>query len=71
MAADMSYRLGWIDESIQKRTFDILEQAKLPVAPPKGMTVEKFRNIMAVSTLILTEALDISDCFFNSEEQSC
>ncbi|XP_051189208.1 3-dehydroquinate synthase, chloroplastic [Lolium perenne] len=48
MAADMSYRLGWIDESIQKRTFDILEQAKLPVAPPKGMTVEKFRNIMAV-----------------------
>jgi 3-dehydroquinate synthase len=54
MAADMSYRLGWIDESIQKRTFDILEQAKLPVAPPKGMTVEKFRNIMAVSTLIRT-----------------
>ncbi|KAM0835528.1 hypothetical protein ACQ4PT_062872 [Festuca glaucescens] len=48
MAADMSYRLGWIDESIQKRTFDILEQAKLPVAPPKGMTVEKFKNIMAV-----------------------
>jgi 3-dehydroquinate synthase len=61
MAADMSYRLGWIDESIQKRTLDILQQAKLPVTPPKGMTVEKFRNIMAVSnyisTLILVEAL--------------
>ncbi|KAM0848316.1 hypothetical protein ACQ4PT_054472 [Festuca glaucescens] len=48
MAADMSYRLGWIDESMQKRTLDILEQAKLPVAPPKGMTVEKFKNIMAL-----------------------
>ncbi|KAM3277164.1 hypothetical protein ACQJBY_045159 [Aegilops geniculata] len=48
MAADMSYRLGWIDESIKKRTFDILDQANLPVTPPKGMTVEKFRNIMAV-----------------------
>ena len=64
MAADMSYRLGWIDESIKKRTFDILDQAKLPVTSPKGMTVEKFRNIMAVSTLNIGRSrlicLDIS-----------
>lgn len=51
----MSYRLGWIHESIKKRTIDILEQAKLPVALPKGMTVEKFKNIMAVSILIMAE----------------
>ncbi|XP_062194080.1 3-dehydroquinate synthase, chloroplastic-like [Phragmites australis] len=48
MAADMSHRLGWIDESIKKRTVDILEQANLPIAPPETMTVEKFKNIMAV-----------------------
>ncbi|KAL6655154.1 hypothetical protein ACP70R_005980 [Stipagrostis hirtigluma subsp. patula] len=48
MAADMSHRLGWIDESIKKRTVDILQQAKLPIAPPEAMTVEKFKNIMAV-----------------------
>ncbi|XP_066399843.1 3-dehydroquinate synthase, chloroplastic-like [Miscanthus floridulus] len=48
MAADMSYRLGWIDESLKNRVVDILKQAKLPIAPPEAMTVEKFKNIMAV-----------------------
>jgi 3-dehydroquinate synthase len=53
MAVDMSYRLGWIDESIKKRAVDILEKAKLPIAPPETMTLEKFKNIMAVSNLRL------------------
>ncbi|XP_066394727.1 3-dehydroquinate synthase, chloroplastic-like [Miscanthus floridulus] len=48
MTADMSYRLGWIDESLKNRVVDILKQAKLPIAPPEVMTVEKFKNIMAV-----------------------
>ncbi|ONM61273.1 3-dehydroquinate synthase chloroplastic [Zea mays] len=48
MATDMSHRLGWIDDSIRKRVVDILKQAKLPIAPPETMTVEKFKNIMAV-----------------------
>lgn len=48
----MSHRLGWIDESIKKRTVDILAKAKLPITPPETMTVEKFKSIMAVSTLI-------------------
>jgi len=56
MAADMSYRLGWIDESLKNRVVDILKQAKLPIAPPEVMTVEKFKNIMAVSTLRLPAA---------------
>jgi 3-dehydroquinate synthase len=47
----MSHRLGWIDESIRKRVVDILEQAKLPITPPETMTVDKFKSIMAVSTL--------------------
>ena len=59
MAVDMSHRLGWIDESIKKRVIDILEQAKLPITPPEAMTVEKFKNIMSVSTLRLAEALEL------------
>nr|AFK49472.1 unknown [Lotus japonicus] len=48
MAADMSYRLGWIDDSIVRRVRDILIQAKLPIAPPETMTVDIFKNVMAV-----------------------
>ncbi|VFQ99071.1 unnamed protein product [Cuscuta campestris] len=48
MAVDMSRRLGWIDDSIVQRVGHILQQAKLPTAPPKTMTVEKFQSIMAV-----------------------
>lgn len=46
---DMSYRLGWIDESIVKRVNKILERAKLPTTPPESMTVSMFKSIMAVS----------------------
>uniref|UniRef100_A0A1D1ZB29 3-dehydroquinate synthase, chloroplastic n=1 Tax=Anthurium amnicola TaxID=1678845 RepID=A0A1D1ZB29_9ARAE len=48
MAVDMSYRLGWIDDTIVKRVLNILQQAKLPTAPPGEMTVEKFMVSMAV-----------------------
>lgn len=48
MAVDMSYRLGWIDDSIVKRVHHILREAKLPTAPPETMTVEMFKSVMAV-----------------------
>lgn len=48
MAVDMSYRLGWIDESLVKRVHSILKQAKLPTAPPETITVEMFKSVMAV-----------------------
>lgn len=48
MAVDMSYRLGWIDDSIAKRVYSILEQANLPTAPPDALTVEMFKSVMAV-----------------------
>ena len=34
MAADMSRRLGWIDDALVQRIRALNEQAKLPVAPP-------------------------------------
>ncbi|KAL3527232.1 hypothetical protein ACH5RR_011888 [Cinchona calisaya] len=48
MAVDMSYRLGWIEDSLVKRVDRILKQAKLPTAPPEIMTVEMFKSVMAV-----------------------
>ena len=34
MAADMSYRLGWIDAVLLQRIRALNEKAKLPVVPP-------------------------------------
>lgn len=35
MAADLSCRLGWIEPSLLHRTKKLLQQAELPIAPPK------------------------------------
>ncbi|XP_019177446.1 PREDICTED: 3-dehydroquinate synthase, chloroplastic-like [Ipomoea nil] len=48
MAVDMSRRLGWIDDSLVQRVDKILQQTKLPTVPPKTMTIEMFKSIMAV-----------------------
>ena len=48
MAADLSRRLGWIDDSLENRVVDLMKRAKLPIAPPSGMTVEQFKSFMAV-----------------------
>jgi 3-dehydroquinate synthase len=39
MAADMSARLGWIDQALVERTKRILQAAGLPILPPPGMWV--------------------------------
>ncbi|DBA95194.1 TPA: hypothetical protein ACH3X3_013097 [Trebouxia sp. C0006] len=57
MAADMSHRLGWIDQSILDRTRRLLQRAKLPVEAPQGMTQHKFRDLMAVDKKVLDGAL--------------
>lgn len=49
MAVDLSYRLGWIDDSLVKRVHKILLQANLPTAAPETMTVDMFKSVMAVS----------------------
>ncbi|XP_068640177.1 3-dehydroquinate synthase, chloroplastic-like [Aristolochia californica] len=48
MAVDLSYRLGWIDDSLVQRVLTILQQARLPTAPPDSITVEMFKSTMAV-----------------------
>ena len=48
MAADLSLRLGWIDESVAARTLALLKKFNLPVDVPECMTVETFEKLMAV-----------------------
>ncbi|KAL5706453.1 3-dehydroquinate synthase [Ranunculus cassubicifolius] len=74
MAVDMSYRLGWIDESVMKRAFDILEKAKLPTTPPPIMTVDMFKSYMAVDKKVADGLLrlillkgPLGNCVFTGE----
>ncbi|WOG85945.1 hypothetical protein DCAR_0105138 [Daucus carota subsp. sativus] len=48
MAVDMSYHLGWIDNSVVERANKIIKQAKLPTRPPANMTAEMFKSAMAL-----------------------
>lgn len=46
MAADLSHRLGWITIADQLRIKKLIERAKLPTTPPKGMTQNQFISLM-------------------------
>jgi len=50
MAATMSAKMGWIDEELVKRTYDILISAKCPVELPvdSPMNTEKFLKAMSI-----------------------
>ena len=50
MAATMSEKMGWIDDKLKQRIYDILESADLPVKLPKDspMTVEIFNKLMSL-----------------------
>ena len=50
MAATMSAKMGWIDEELVKRTYDILISAKCPVDLPvdSPMNTEKFLKAMSI-----------------------
>ena len=48
MAADLSLRHKWIDETVKQRTINLLEKSALPVKSPPEMTIEQYMNAMAV-----------------------
>ncbi|KAL6528666.1 hypothetical protein OROMI_029311 [Orobanche minor] len=74
MAVDMSHRLGWIDDSLVKRVYMILQQAKLPTAPPETMTMDMFKSVMAVDKKVADGLLrlillkgPLGDCVFTGD----
>ena len=48
MAAELSYRMGWITEGDVERIKAIIMAAHLPISPPKEMSVDQFMSLMAV-----------------------
>ncbi len=48
MAADLSYRLGWLKQESVEKIKNILIKAKLPHAIPSGISVEQMQKNMAV-----------------------
>ena len=64
-AADLSRRLGWLNDADVQRVQNIFKTAKLPITPPAEMTTEQYLDLMAVDKknldgkirVILLEAL--------------
>jgi 3-dehydroquinate synthase len=48
MAADLSLRHHWIDETVKQRTIDLLEKSALPVKSPSEMTPDDYMSAMAI-----------------------
>lgn len=48
MAADLSARLGWIDDAAQARIRSLIARCGLPVAAPAEITIERWLELMAV-----------------------
>ncbi|UJJ33387.1 3-dehydroquinate synthase [Halopseudomonas maritima] len=53
MALDLSCRLGWVTDAERQRAVALIAAAGLPVAPPKGMRVADFEQLMAVDKKVL------------------
>ncbi|WP_150047363.1 MULTISPECIES: 3-dehydroquinate synthase [Methylomonas] len=47
-AADLSRRLGWLNDAEVARIIAILQAARLPVDPPSDMTTEQYIDLMSV-----------------------
>ncbi|MFT4045098.1 MAG: 3-dehydroquinate synthase [Solimonas sp.] len=57
MAADLSARLGWIDESDARRCVQLVARAGLPVRPPAGMRSTEFRALMSLDKKVASGKL--------------
>ncbi|KAL3645471.1 hypothetical protein CASFOL_010651 [Castilleja foliolosa] len=57
MAVDMSYRIGWIDDSLVKRVHTIFRAAKLHTTPSETMTMHIFKSLMALDKKVANGVL--------------
>ena len=57
MAADLSRRLGWIDQSSVARIRHLLQGFGLPVQPPSSIPTERWLELMAVDKKVLDGTL--------------
>ncbi len=57
MAASMSNQMGWMSDEDTQKTFNLIEQARLPCKAPDSMTAEKFLDLMSVDKKVLDGVL--------------
>jgi 3-dehydroquinate synthase len=57
MAADLSERLGWLGRTDLLRIESLLEAASLPIKAPKEISVDRFRDLMAVDKKVIDGTL--------------
>jgi 3-dehydroquinate synthase len=53
MAAEMSCRLGWIDDNKVNKINALLNRASLPASPPESMSGADFMGLMSVDKKVL------------------
>ena len=53
MAADLSYRSGWISREAVQRIGKLLQQAGLPVEPPAELDIERYLRLMKVDKKVM------------------
>jgi 3-dehydroquinate synthase len=53
LAAELSSRLGWIDNSVVNRVRTLIASARLPVTPPKEMSAQQFVELMSVDKKVI------------------
>jgi 3-dehydroquinate synthase len=57
MAADLSFRLGWIGRDDLVRIQRLIERAELPLYPPDVLSPDRFLELMAVDKKVLDGSL--------------
>lgn len=57
MACDLSWRLGWIDESVIDRARALCEAFRLPTRSPRGMTPEDYKKYMILDKKVLNSKI--------------
>ncbi|KAG6554678.1 hypothetical protein Mapa_003696 [Marchantia paleacea] len=74
MSAHMSLKMGWIDEALFNRIYNITARARLPLKPPGSMDVQLFKDIMAVDKKVADGLLrlillkgPLGNCVFTGE----
>jgi 3-dehydroquinate synthase len=59
MAADLSLRHGWIDETVKQRAIDILEKSSLPIKSPPHMSADDYMKAMAIDKKTLDGTINL------------
>jgi 3-dehydroquinate synthase len=59
MAADLSERHQWVDNTIKQRTVALLQQAGLPVKSPAEMSIDQYMDSMAIDKKTLNGTIKL------------